>query len=264
MVPFLKWAGGKRWFVAHHADLLQKNFNRYIEPFLGSGSVYFYLCPPKALLADVNSELILTYQAVREDPIQIIKLLKDHQKKHSTDYYYAIRDSEPSDLFSRAARMIYLNRTCFNGIYRVNKSGIFNVPIGTRTNVLLETDDFLAIANILSGAQLMTEDFEKIIDIAKKGDFVFVDPPYTIRDNQSGFIKYNKNLFSWSDQIRLADALVRAKKRGVKILGTNANHESVKELYENRGFEIKTVSRLSAISANSKGRKRFDEIVILG
>lgn len=264
MVPFLKWPGGKRWFVAHHADLLPKKFNLYIEPFLGSGSVYFYLCPPKALLGDVNSELITTYQGVREDPLQIIKLLKNHQKKHSADYYYAIRDSEPSSLVARAARMIYLNRTCFNGIYRVNKNGIFNVPIGTRTNVLFETDDFSEIASLLSGAELVLADFEKLIDVAKRGDFVFVDPPYTVRHNQNGFIKYNEHLFSWKDQIRLADALVRAKKRGAKILGTNANHESVQELYENRGFKIKTVSRFSAISANSKSRKQFEEIVIVG
>lgn len=264
MIPFLKWPGGKRWFIVAHPSLLARKFDRYVEPFLGSGSVFFHLTPAKALLGDVNEEVIQTYLGVKKDPLRLKQLLIDHQMRHSTEYYYSVRESMPKDLVARAARMIYLNRTCFNGIYRVNQKGQFNVPIGTRTNLLFDTDDFIRTAELLKNADIRLDDFESLVDETGKGDFVFVDPPYTICHNTSGFIKYNERLFSWNDQIRLADSLKRAKKRGAEILGTNANHESVQELYEERGFKTKTVSRFSSISANSKNRTQFEELVIIG
>jgi len=264
MIPFLKWPGGKRWFIVAHPDLLAKKFDRYVEPFLGGGSVFFHLAPDKALLGDANTEVIKTYLGIKEDPARLKQLLTEHQAKHSSKYYYSMRESVPEELVARAARMIYLNRTCFNGIYRVNQKGQFNVPIGTRTNVLFKTDDFIRVAELLARADIRLNDFESLIDETKKGDFIFADPPYTVRHNMNGFIKYNEQLFSWKDQIRLADSLKRAKKRGAKILGTNANHESVQELYKERGFKTKTVSRFSSISANSKNRKQFEELVIIG
>jgi DNA adenine methylase len=262
MIPFLKWPGGKRWFVQRYAALIPSEFDRYIEPFLGSGSVYFHLEPKNAILGDANHDLIDTYKGIKTEWPSIERLLVYHKRRHSERYYYEIRSSKPEELAEKAARFIYLNRTCFNGIHRVNHKGEFNVPIGTKNNVILPTDDFKAVAKLLAGAQCRSIDFEKIIDGAKKGSFIFADPPYTVRHNLNGFIKYNERLFSWDDQVRLADTLARARERGAKILLTNANHRSVRDLYRERDFTLKTVSRFSSVSADPKSRKQFKELVI--
>lgn len=263
VLPFLKWPGGKRWFVSNYADLLPSQYNRYIEPFLGGGSVFFYLKPEQSILGDKNIELITTYKSIRNDWISLEKLLGKHQKKHSDAYYYKIREQMPTDRVEQAARFIYLNRTCFNGIYRVNLSGKFNVPKGEREVVIFETDDFEGVSRLLANVDLRVADFEELVNEACKNDLIFADPPYTVRHNQNGFVKYNETLFSWEDQERLAESLARAKKRGVKIVSTNANSPSIRELYEKKGFDLKTVSRFSSISADPKSRKQFDELVIL-
>jgi len=262
MTPFLKWPGGKRWFVANHPALLPSVFNRYIEPFLGGGSVFFYLKPPQSILSDLNPELIATYEAIRDGWEALKGRLLSHQSNHGGDYYYAVRESKPRLPVTKAARMIYLNRTCFNGIYRVNLDGKFNVPKGTKDAVVLETDDFEGAATLLANAELRTSDFEPVIDQAHENDLIFADPPYTVRHNVNGFLKYNEQLFSWNDQVRLADALARARTRGAKIVSTNANHDSVRRLYRERGFALKAVSRYSSISADPKSRKQFEELVI--
>jgi DNA adenine methylase len=263
--PFLRWVGGKRWFVKKYSDFLPKNYNRYIEPFLGSGSVYFYLQPKESILGDINEELIITYIAIRDNWRIVQEKLMHHKNKHDNDenYYYKIRKSKPVNPFDRAARFIYLNRTCFNGIYRVNQKGEFNVPKGTRDSVIFETDDFESVSKVLSNAKIYAIDFETLIDQSGPDDLVFADPPYTVRHNQNGFIKYNEKLFSWNDQIRLANALDRAAKRGSKIISTNANHESIRNLYLEKGFRIKTISRYSSVCANPSKRNRFEEVVIL-
>ena len=133
MTPFLKWPGGKRWFVANHAGLLPAAFHRYFEPFLGGGSVFFHLEPARAVLADTNRELIAAYRAVKRSRKWVEQLLAEHQRRHGEEYFYSVRDSIPADPVERAARTIYLNRTCFNGMYRVNLAGDFNVPVGTKT-----------------------------------------------------------------------------------------------------------------------------------
>lgn len=262
LTPFLKWAGGKRWLVQKYDNLLPRKFNRYIEPFLGGGSVYFYLKPQKAVLGDLNSDLISAYQSIKKDWRSLERLLNLHQKNHCDEYYYQIRASDPKDSIERAARFIYLNRTCFNGIYRVNLKGEFNVPRGSKDSVILDSDNFEELSNALKGATIKSSDFEELIDLAQKGDLVFADPPYTVRHNLNGFIKYNEKLFSWDDQIRLADALLRARSRGVKIVLTNANHESVRDLYTERDFNVETVSRYSSISAKSSSRNQYEEIVV--
>lgn len=262
--PFLKWPGGKRWFVSGHDNFLPKKFKRYIEPFLGGGSVFFHLKPKRSILGDVNADLIATYQSVREDWAGVERLLQRHQRKHKESHYYLIRDTEPQDDIERAARLIYLNRTCFNGVYRVNRSGKFNVPMGDRESVLFDNDDFEEISRLLANADLQVADFEDLINEAKEDDLVFADPPYTVRHNINGFIKYNENLFSWKDQIRLANALMRARDRGARIVSTNANHSSVRGLYRERGFYLKTVSRFSSISADSINRNQFGELIVLG
>lgn len=262
IAPFLKWAGGKRWFVKRHTNLLPKAFNRYIEPFLGGGSVFFHLQPRQASLGDTNPDLIAAYCGIKQNWKGLVRSLQDHSLQHSDEHFYSVRDLHPLDVISRASRMIYLNRTCFNGIYRVNLRGEFNVPRGTKDAVLLETDRFDKIAQLLEGADIRVADFEVLINEAQAGDFVFADPPYTVRHNFNGFVKYNEKLFSWQDQERLAEALIRAKKRGVHILSTNANHSSVRALYDQDGFNLITTSRFSSISASAEHRKQFDELII--
>ena len=262
MMPFLKWPGGKRWFIPDHSELLPKKFGRLIEPFLGGGSVFFHLQPANAILGDTNAELINVYQAMKWRRKQLTSLLTEHQSRHGKQYYYRLRSNIPKNFVERAARTIYLNRTCFNGIYRVNLSGSFNVPKGTRSTVLLGTDDFEAAARVLRTAELRICDFEPLIDEAKCGDLVFADPPYTVGHNNNGFVRYNESLFRWADQIRLADALTRARARGVQVVATNAAHSAVVDLYRKRTFAIQFAERYSSISAESKGRKQFQEIII--
>lgn len=260
--PFLKWAGGKRWFVQRYGDMLPRKFNRYIEPFLGGGAVFFYLRPEEALLGDTNRELVESYEALKSDWKLVCRYLRKHQKLHSREYYYNVRDAEYRSRASRAARFIYLNRTGWDGLYRVNRSGRFNVPVGNRSTVVYDDDDFRELSETLKSAELIVGDFEGLIDSAGRGDLLFVDPPYTVQHNHNAFIKYNEHLFSWSDQERLCYALRRAKSRGASIVATNAYHHSVMDLYDEE-FETFCVTRLSRISSKVEARRQTEELVVL-
>ncbi|PKO84996.1 MAG: DNA methyltransferase [Betaproteobacteria bacterium HGW-Betaproteobacteria-11] len=259
--PFLKWAGGKRWLSDRIVELANSIAGKYIEPFLGGGAVFFALKPGEALLSDVNPELINAYRAIRSDPNKLYSLLRIHQARHSKEYYYSIRTYRPRCEYRKAARFIYLNRTCWNGLYRVNLSGQFNVPIGTKSAVLMPTDDWSALSALLNSVQLICGDFEDSIAQAKEGDLVFADPPYTVKHNLNGFIKYNDSLFSWCDQIRLRDALVSAKCRGARVIVTNANHESIRDLYR-RHFRLESVVRESVLAGSPAHRGRYEELLI--
>lgn len=261
IVPFLKWAGGKRWLTTKHAYLFPTDYNTYIEPFLGSGAVYFYLQPKQALLSDANEELIGTYIQIRDNWAGVQSILQDYQRHHNKDFYYDLRSKSFKDPVKRAARFLYLNRTCWNGLYRVNMKGKFNVPIGTKNTVILDTDNFEATAKLLQNAKLCVADFQKLIDASQKGDFLFVDPPYTVKHNLNGFVKYNEQIFSWEDQIRLRDCIDNALIRGVKILLTNADHDSIKDLYSDIG-EMESLHRASVISGNAGARGKYSELIV--
>lgn len=261
LTPFLKWAGGKRWLVSDYSDFFPENYNRYIEPFLGSGAVFFHLQPKKAILSDTNIELIQTYQAIKDNWKLVRRYLQDHHKLHTKKYYYNIRATKFRSPYKCAAQFIYLNRTCWNGLYRVNLKGEFNVPIGTKQNVLFSTDDFKSISYMLRNKKLLSSDFEIVIDSARDGDFVFVDPPYTVTHNYNGFIKYNEKLFSKDDQVRLRDCLVSAVNRGAKIISTNADHQYIRGLYK-ESFDFRSVYRKSVIASDSKKRGNFKELII--
>lgn len=258
--PFLKWAGGKRWLINHIDEIIPPFEGRYIEPFLGSGAVFFHLSPSSAILSDTNKDLILTYQAIRSDWKRVKKVLEKHHRNHSKEYYYFVRSSRPRLPHTKAAQFIYLNRTCWNGLYRVNLSGTFNVPIGTKKNVILETDCFDKIAERLENAVLSASDFEHSINQAGENDFIFVDPPYTVKHNYNGFIKYNENLFSWEDQLRLKSSIDRAVGRGAKVLVTNANHPSLKDLYQ--GYRQIGMSRKNVLAAQPQHRGKFEELLV--
>lgn len=173
-----------------------------------------------------------------------------------------MRSQQPTDLIEIAARLIYLNRTCFNGIYRVNKKGEFNVPKGSKDAVVLETDNFLETARALRNAELISGDFSLAVTRARRDDLVFADPPYTIQHNNNGFIKYNEKIFSWEDQVRLAKSLQAAARRGAMVVATNANHASLRDLYSDLGFQCTTTSRFSAISGTGSDRGQYEELII--
>lgn len=259
--PFLKWPGGKRWLVAQHGHLLPARFHRYVEPFLGSGAVFFRLAPKSCILADTNEELIHAYRWIKRDWLTLDAILQEFHARHSEKFYYEMRDSEPTEGLARAARFIYLNRTCFNGMYRVNRSGRFNVPIGTKVSVAFPSGYLGEISKRLRAAKLRVLDFEKTLDLAEEGDFAFVDPPYTVMHNNNGFIKYNAKLFSWNDQKRLAGAVKRAAERGVSVLLSNADHSDVRDLYSGFGEHIQ-VGRASVLSASAEGRRATTELIV--
>lgn len=260
-LPFLKWAGGKRWLSRRIIELTGPVSGRYIEPFLGGGAVFFALRPLRSLLSDINWELINTYTAIKDDHEKVFSLLRMHQSAHSKEYYYRMRDYRPRCEYRQAARFIYLNRTCWNGLYRVNRDGEFNVPIGTKTAVLMPTDDWSGLSELLGSAELVCADFEESIFAAGEGDLIFADPPYTVKHNFNGFIKYNDSLFSWRDQIRLRDALLEAKRRGAKVILTNANHASIRDLYDEH-FNMESVTRASVLAGSAAHRGQYEELLI--
>lgn len=260
--PFLKWAGGKRWFVNYQKHLLPEKHNKYFEPFLGSGALFFSMNHiDGGIISDTNKWLIDAYLAIQSDPQQVKQKLIIHKSNHCNEYYYSIRNKNYRSIYSRAAQLIYLNRTCWNGLFRVNKSGEFNVPIGDRVSIVYNHDDFELISKKLKPFKILHQDFSITTSKARKNDFIYIDPPYTVKHDYNGFIKYNEKLFSWDDQIRLRDCVESALSRGVKILISNANHDSILDLYSGLG-EIITLSRNNMLASNKAYRGKYAEIAI--
>lgn len=223
--------------------LEDREFVSYHEPFVGGASVFLGLeAIREAFLRDVNRDLIATYEAIRDRPEFVARLARSYPNDSET--YYRVRSSNPSNRFERAARFIYLNHTSFNGIYRVNLRGEYNVPFGRRTSPQIPTVEHLrATAEKLRVAQLDCGDFQGALDRISPGDIVFLDPPYTVAHNQNGFIKYNERLFSFDDQKRLSEFVDEVKRRGAFYILTNACHESIKELFDKGDLMIETVRR---------------------
>jgi len=259
--PLLRWAGGKSWLIRSTYDYRPPNIQTYIEPFLGGGAIFFGLEPNPFLIADANEELINCYKSIRDEPVKTLEKLKEHHRKHSKEHYYKTRDSSPRTRVTRAARFVYLNRACFNGLYRVNSKGKFNVPKGTSEKIVLDSDNFVQLSKVLRTGEIKNQDFEKTIGSAGKGDFIFVDPPYTVKHDNNGFVQYNENIFTWQDQERLRDAVCEAGERGAQVTITNANHDSIRELYKDQG-EIQLVSRNSLIAGHSSNRGKAKELLI--
>jgi DNA adenine methylase len=260
--PFLKWPGGKRWLAGYHRALFPRNYASYFEPFLGGGAVFFSLNPVKAHLSDTNTELIDTYKCIVTDYRSIESGLARCQKRHSSEFYYKMRGHNPSCAIERAIRFIYLNRTCFNGMYRVNQEGAFNVPIGSKETVVFPSGYLEQVAQRLRNARIRVVDFESALSKAGKNDFIFVDPPYTVAHNNNGFVKYNAKLFSWPDQTRLATAVKAASKRGSMVMISNANHKSVRELYDGFGSHH-SVTRSSSLASDPASRGKAVELLIV-
>lgn len=259
--PFLKWAGGKQWLVKRGYQIAPPCYNRYIEPFMGGAAVFFSLPEIPYIITDLNPDLIDCYNAIKTDFRKVEKHLRSHQRNHCDDYYYQVRKSSPREKFIKAARFIYLNRTCWNGLYRVNLQGKFNVPRGTKNKVLLDTDNFENVAKRLSKGEILCQDFEKTLSLSGEGDFVFIDPPYTVNHNLNGFLQYNEKIFCWADQERLKEAISFAVERGAMITMMNADHESIHRLYAGM-CKIKIIERNSVIAAKSSHRGSTSEVLM--
>lgn len=252
--PFLRWAGGKRWLAGTLQELtVDLSICTYYEPFLGGGAAFFSLPGLKrARLSDTNGELIDTWNAVKEMPDRVFASLTRY-KNTATDYYRA-RDARPRSDANRAARFIFLNHTSFNGIYRVNLKGVYNVPYGSRKSISLPTEDDLhAVSSALEVATIEVLDFEDSVDRSRPGDLCFLDPPYTVAHNNNGFIKYNQKLFSLDDQQRLASALRDLRRKEVSFIMTNAAHTTLHEMFSPVA-DSRIVNRKNAVGGKLAAR----------
>jgi DNA adenine methylase len=257
--PFLRWAGGKSWLLKHIDSILPENgYNTYHEPFLGGGSVFLALNPKAAFLSDLNGELIETYCTLKESPEEIINCLRHY--KNTERFYYSIRSNSPENRIEKAARFIYLNQTSFNGIFRVNLRGEYNVPYGFRTKDFLEPEKLRQVSKRLQSSKLLTGDFTVVLNNIKEKDLVFLDPPYTVSHNHNGFIKYNQKLFSLDDQVRLSSLIDEIKGRGAYYILTNAAHPRIQEIFS-KGDSILKKSRASLIGGISAQRGHTEEFV---
>jgi len=259
--PFLRWAGSKRWLLRHLVPLLPPRFRTYREPFLGSGALFFLLCPERAILSDKCGDLIEVYQGLRDGVSRIIRHLKP--LKPDRDLFYAIRNRPGRGKLKRVAEFLYLNKTCWNGLYRVNSEGRFNVPYGMpKTDFLADFENLRACSQVLqkAGVKLRSCDFETALADVKAGDLVYLDPPYVTRHNNNGFVDYNETLFSWEDQKRLAIRACQLADAGAYVIVTNADHHEVLELY--RGFKRLTLSRSSTLASDSTCRVRVKEAIL--
>jgi DNA adenine methylase len=263
--PMLKFAGGKRQLLPEIREHVPAVFGRYLEPFVGGGSVFFDLFASglkvPSYLGDTNAELVTTYKAVRDDVEAVIAALRLHERQHSEEYYYAVRAQHPRSDNAVAARMIYLNRTGFNGLYRVNKKGEFNVPIGRYENpTVCDADNLRACSRALAGAEIACADFASVMAVARGGDFVYCDPPYLPVSTTGNFTSYTAVGFSLADHERLAGCARRLKGSGVHVLLSNADLPVVRELYE--GFEMRSVKARRNINSKSDRRGAVDELLI--
>ena len=263
-VPFLKWAGGKRWLAPKLSAVLNvQSGRRYVEPFLGSGAVYFRLQPQIAFLADSNPELIAAYRAVRDNPELIISRLA--RLRISGSAFERLRSSCPRSDVSRAVRLIYLNRTAFNGLYRVNQRGRFNVPFGCKPGTLLcDAEELTNASQTLKGIDVVCQDFRETLNVVNpKNDIVYIDPPYTVKHDNNGFRRYNQRIFTWADQVDLASLVVNLVKDGAPVLVSNARHADVRRLYPKALFHAIELKRATCMAANSARRGTCDEVLLV-
>lgn len=263
--PFVKWVGGKRSLLGELTAHMPESYTDYFEPFVGGGAFFFELATSQGLrgrsafLRDMNFDLINTYQVIKNGVEPLILLLKEHARKHSKDYYYQVRSQHHlDDRVAIAARFIYLNRTCFNGLWRVNRKGEFNVPMGSYKNPRICHDDNLrACQDILRNTDIRTRDFRKYE--AKKNDFVYFDPPYHPLDETS-FTSYYKHSFGWKEQIALRDVCLELKDRGAKVMVSNSATLFIQEIYEQ--FKIHRVQAPRMVNSRADKRGLVDEFLI--
>jgi DNA adenine methylase len=261
--PFLKWAGGKSQLLEQLSAFLPRSFAGYYEPFLGGGAVFFSLGRHRpAFLSDVNDELVLCYRAIRDQVEEVIEVLGTHT--YDRDHFYEVRDRDPEHLSipERVARTIFLNKTAFNGLYRVNSQGKFNVPFGRhRKPLICDRETLLACSEALKGVWIDTLDFASATESASKGDFVYFDPPYVPTSDTSYFTSYVPGGFGWDSQLKLAALVAQLDARKVKVMLSNSDVPALRKLYA--GYRVESVTATRRINSRVEGRGSIGEIVVL-
>lgn len=270
--PFVKWAGGKRQILSQIKDLLPNKIKDYYEPFVGGGAVFLNLQRNNVNINDFNEELINSYISVRDNVNDLISLLKYHESNNSSEYYYSMRDWDRNGKIKnktsieRASRFIYLNKTGFNGLFRVNSQGQINVPYGRYKHPSIVNEEILiAVSNYLNkcNINITSGDYYNAIQKAKAGDFVYLDPPYApVSDDKKSFVGYTLNGFSLDDQIRLKNVVDLLTKRKVNVMLSNSNVTFIRELYRDDKYNINIVKAKRNINSNGKNRGNVDEVII--
>lgn len=267
--PILKWVGGKRQLLSEISPMIPEKFNKYYEPFLGAGAVLFSLLPGKAIINDLNSELINVYKVIKEQPDELIKLLKEHTDNNNKEYFYQIRELDRqagydslSNVF-KASRTIYLNKTAYNGLYRVNKAGQFNTPWGSyKKPRILDTDNVLTMSEYFNSneIEILNVDYKNALNSVSKGDFVYLDPPYLPISPSSAFTAYTSNGFGTKEQEELKKTCDVLDKQGVKFLLSNSYHPFLLDLYKD--YNIKTVKARRSVNSQGHKRGKIKEILV--
>ncbi|WP_159649317.1 DNA adenine methylase [Erysipelothrix aquatica] len=270
--PVLKWVGGKRQLIDKIIPLIDINNKTYVEPFVGGGAILFELQPKRAIINDYNAELMNVYQVIKESPKQLLDLLSIHKNNNSESYYYETRSIDRNGDYNklsdveRAARIMYLNKTCYNGLYRVNSLGQFNSPFGRYKNPNIVNEITIkAVSKYFNenDVKIVTGDYRKVLDTVDSNCFVYLDPPYMPLSISSSFTSYTNNGFDLKDQIILRDECIRLHKKGVKFIQSNSSSEKVYELYSNiDGFSILTVNASRAINSKADKRGAIKEVLI--
>ena len=263
--PIVKWVGGKRQLLFELLKNMPKTYNRYFEPFIGGGALFFELQSDHAYISDMNEELINLYSVVRDSVDELIEDLSKHEI--SKEYFLEIRNIDRTEEYSklsnveRASRFIYLNRTCFNGMYRVNSKGEFNVPFGNYKNPrIIDENNLLNCSELLKKTEIKCADFSEIIHKVQKGDFVYFDPPYVPLNETSSFTSYTKDGFDIDMQFKLREVCDELDSMGVKFMLSNSDTKLVNELYVN--YNIKKVFASRQINANANGRGKITEVLV--
>lgn len=267
--PILKWVGGKRQLLSEIIPLIDESCDNYVEPFIGGGAVLFRLQPKKAIINDYNTELINVYRTVRDDLDGLVALLKKHEKYNSSDYYYEVRaldrtpDFDKMSNSEKAARIIYLNKTCYNGLYRVNSLGQFNSPYGKYKNPNIVNEVVLrAISKYLNGNEISIRsgDYKDVLNDIEKNSFVYLDPPYMPISSSSSFTGYTEGGFGYDKQVELKEECDKLNSKGVHFLQSNSDCEEIRELYKD--YRIKVVKAKRAINSDAKKRGQINEVLI--
>jgi DNA adenine methylase len=266
--PVIKWVGGKTKLLPELLARMPERYGRYYEPFAGGAALFFRLAPRRAVLADSNQDLIALYGAIANDTAAVIRRLERHRESHDETHYYAMRDQWNQQHLSwpapdRAAAFIYLNKTCFNGLWRVNRAGAFNVPIGRYTDPPICVPDALrAAASVLGRAELRCADYRTAVADARAGDFLYFDPPYDPVTTTSNFTSYSADGFGPDDQRALAQHAKQLVERGCKVMLSNSDTPFIRSLY--KGMRVERVKCPRAINSNAAKRGDVDELVITG
>ena len=267
--PILKWVGGKRQLLSAIMPLINKNCSTYVEPFVGGGAVFFELQPKKAIINDYNNELINVYLTIRDSADELIMELEKHNENNSEEYFYELRAIDRTIEYGemnnvqKAARIIYLNKTCYNGLYRVNAAGQFNSPYGKYKNPnIVNATTIRAMSNYLKKAQIdiRSGDYREVLKGLRKGAFVYLDPPYMPISSSSSFTGYTDNGFSYEQQVELKKECDKLRSKGILFLQSNSDCHEIRELYKD--YEIKTVQAKRSINSKADKRGEISEVLI--